>query len=75
METMIQCHYCQEDMNEADWTANHHCCLHCGHSVDSPLREFHQPRPFRPLQTRLAFRDLAQPVHSSNLVGETRLYA
>ncbi len=75
METMIQCNRCQEDMNEADWEANQHCCLHCGSKLPDPISEITQPRRFAPLKTRLEFSRVFEPVRRQAIYREARLYA
>lgn len=34
MEHNIHCSHCHEDMNYADWDANHARCVHCGNAVE-----------------------------------------
>lgn len=43
MEHNIHCSHCQEDMNQADWEANHGRCLHCGKAVESEWQMLRQP--------------------------------
>ncbi|MDR1191307.1 MAG: hypothetical protein LBK60_06560 [Verrucomicrobiales bacterium] len=51
MTTLIHCHHCQEDMNDADWDANGGRCLHC----DAPLTVTWE-QPDRKLASLLSLR-------------------
>lgn len=80
METMIQCHNCQEELNQADWEANEGCCLHCGRSVESSGHWISQRQGLGVLKSRLdlrlpTLRAASLPARTINPVPVRRIYA
>jgi hypothetical protein len=75
MDTLIHCPHCHEDMNPADWSANHGCCCHCGWRTGDPATARRRPAPFGRLRVRLAFDGLARLCLQPATTLEDRLYA
>jgi len=71
METLIHCPHCQEDINSADWEANHGICPHCGTEAEPDWGLFGAGRrrvePLARARRRLELQPLlrSRPVYAS----------